>query len=209
MKSAPLAPLALAYHELRNPLALIVTAARLAAEEAPDAATRARSDVIVRAAEGLLRRASAVLALGHEPQAPGLFTPARVLERLAGLPLGAAAPVRLTIDARAHAVASYGDRDAFEALLSSLIANARDHGDAAHAVRLSLRLRPGCVETLLTNRLRVHDTHQGFGLGAGIVRALALHAGASLEVRSGRRYYSARLRLPLAAASAFVAPARE
>ena len=82
MNSPATDPLTMAYHELRAPLALVVTAARSAAGEAQEGELRLRCEMIVRAAERMLRTASEMCGL-EGPQEPGseaAFQPAEIVD---------------------------------------------------------------------------------------------------------------------------------
>ena len=67
-------------HELRGPLGLMATAARSAADDCQDADLRSRCEMIVRAAESMLRTTNQVFQLNRALQAetPERFSPAAV-----------------------------------------------------------------------------------------------------------------------------------
>ena len=98
MKSLMADPVTLAYHELRAPLGLVATAARSAAADCEDESLRKRCEMIVRAAERMLRTAQSVMSLveGSQPAESQRITLSEVVERLAddaralGFPVAAA-----------------------------------------------------------------------------------------------------------------------
>ena len=170
MSEALVDPAALACHELRGPLGLVITAARFAAEEAPDDASRTRCELIVRAAERMLATAETLLASSSETDEALEFRPAERLAAIAEECLAGAFPVQLAVVAGARDASAFAAPPLFDALISSLLTNARDHGHAAHATRISVRLSGPTIALLVTNRRALHDRHRGSGLGTAIDR---------------------------------------
>ena len=138
-------PLTMVYHELRGPLGLMATAARSAAEDCADDALRARCEVIVRAAERMLRTAGRVLDLAHaaELQASELFDPAEVVRSTINDLTQMSAPVALTELSTTPGCISEGDAAQLEALVQSLITNASDHAEPGTSINVIISERLG------------------------------------------------------------------
>lgn len=181
--------LALAFvaHELRAPLGLVVTAARTANEVSEPEFLRRQLQVIERSAERLLR-ISSVLLSAAAPARTGRFqldrTLAATIEDLQGLGLN----VELQGELPAN-LSLPGAAEHFEALVSSLVMNAADHGDARAPIVVSV-MKGADGDRALTvrieNKVAVEAQHRGRGLGMLIARQLAAQLCAELEItRSG------------------------
>lgn len=198
MERARVDPMALVYHELRAPLGLVATAARSMAEDMPDEELRSRCEVIVRAAERMLRTAEAVTSitagLSGDDDGSESYSPIEILSDLVETLRGLDVPLEFCADTpTTPAVAGSGAR--FEALVHSLITNAMDHGDPASPVRLAVGRSPGRVTVEVRNSLSERDTHRGGGLGMIIANALARGLGATLTARAAEGEYVARIGL--------------
>ena len=193
-----------AAHELRTPLASIVTAIEMLQTGAKDEAhTRDEFlDVIERESGRLTRltRALLVLAragardelpsLGAVPLAPLLEQVAASLPRRDGVEVGVECPTRLAI---------VGDADLLEQALSSVAQNAVQHTEAG---RVTMRGRrenghvvievadtgsgiPGPDRARIFDRFyRAGDRDGGFGLGLSIAREAVRTLGGEIELES-------------------------
>lgn len=191
-------PVALAYHELRSPLGLVATAARAAADDCTDEATRARCEMIVRAAERMLRTAGQVFQLNRAVAAdPVRYFPAEVVRELVRDMRGLDVHVRLRIEGDALACATEGTLEQFEALIHTLVANALDHGEPGHDIRVRVRHRGNVLVVVVTNRVTARRRHNGAGMGAYIAHELAGRLGASLASSTRGETFRVEVILPL------------
>jgi len=167
-------------HELRAPLGLVVTAARTANDVGEPEFLRRQLRVIERSAERLLRISSVLLAAAA-PACGDRFSLGRTLEstiadlRELGLNLelrGPLPPELLLPGAPEH----------FEALVSSLVMNAADHGDEQTPIVVSVDAESGRAVLRIENEIADEERHKGRGLGSLIARQLAAHLGAELEM---------------------------
>ena len=193
-------PLALAYHELRAPLGLVVTAARSAADEAPDEHTRQRCEIIVRAAERMLRTATRVLDLEHASDAPTAFAPAEVLDDVVVTLRGLDVAVSLHASAASRAARVDGPRETFESLVQSLLSNALDHGLPGSCIGVEMRATPDAVTVDVLNQIDPFDHHVGRGLGSHLTDDLAAELGAAVTTASAGDRFRARVVIPACAA---------
>jgi two-component system sensor histidine kinase VicK len=216
-----------AAHELRTPLASIVTAVEMlktGAKEEPQARDEFL-EVIDREAGRLTRltRALLVLAragardelphLGPVPVAPLLEQVAASLPQRQGVEVGVDCPSRLAI---------VGDADLLEQALSSVATNAVQHTETG---RITIRGRPenGSVvievadtgagiaapdrARIFERFYRAGDRDGGFGLGLSIAREAVRTLGGEIELES-ERSVGTTVRIKLAAATAPPEPAR-
>lgn len=201
---AHLDPIALAYHELRSPLGLVLMNARIAADEAHDTVVRARCEAIVRVAERLLRVAGQVLELERDAAATAdeRFSPVAIASALAADMQRFDVPVRLAASPAAAAAEVQAVPALFEALLQSLVNNALDHGEPGRCVNISLDAVDGALVMEVANRTGRGRRHSGLGAGIQLGARLADRLGGSLDTtRTGSRYV-ARFRLPFATPAA-------
>lgn len=201
MERARFDPMALVYHELRAPLGLVATAARSVAEDLPDEELRSRCEMIVRAAERMLRTAEAVTrATAGVPDAAhegaGSFVPHDVVRDLVETLRGLDVPVELSLDSSAPVVVP-GSQDRFEALIHSLVNNAIDHGCRDSAVRVAVEGGVRSVTVEVRNEMSEDDTHRGGGIGMIIATALARGLDANLTTETAGADYVARVTLPI------------
>lgn len=203
MKTRAIDPAALMYHELRAPLGLVATAARSVAGDVDDDGLRERCEVIVRAAERMLRTAATVAALDAPlaDESRQTFQPVPVVCELVATLKGLGVPIELEADAPRSATAR-GSAARFEALVHSTISNAMDHGNPEAPIHVTVRLLSGAIAIDITNVIAGNDCHRGRGLGSIIAAALARGLDARLDahVADGRHY--ARILLPRAASAA-------
>lgn len=192
-------PLTMVYHELRGPLGLMATAARSAAEDCADDALRARCEVIVRAAERMLRTAGRVLDLAHaaELQASELFDPAEVVRSTINDLTQMSAPVALTELSTTPGCISEGDAAQLEALVQSLITNASDHAEPGTSINVIISERLGRLRVEFVNQRASVRQHKGLGLGLPICEKLASRLGAELACEPHGDHFRSTLMLPL------------
>jgi signal transduction histidine kinase len=186
---------------LRSPLGLVAAAARSAAEETRDADVRQRCEVIVRAAERLLRTASELLSL---TEAPGeadaeTFRPAEIVARLVDDLQRLDVPVVFAASAEATRTRVRGAQAQFEALVQSLVNNALDHGQLTTPVSISVTAEGGRVNVTVRNAIATRKRHRGCGLGLYVCEQLATRLNASLRYgKVAAREYEAGVELPAA-----------
>lgn len=197
MNSLTLDPLTMVYHELRSPLGLVATAARSAADDCQDEAIRSRCEMIVRAAERMLRTANEVFELNRSAECldRDWYVPAKIIADFVADLRGLEVDVRCETAAGGGAVAVFGVRGQFEALLHSLVTNAVDHGDPEAEVVVGLTEGEGELVVAVTNRAASLERHNGMGLGTYIAAGLAERLGARLTVMSGEGVYHVELAL--------------
>lgn len=195
MKQATADPVAQAYHELRSPLGLMVTAAHALALEVEDEAVQIRCDAIIRAAERMLRTASQMLA----PAAPGTsgssqpFQPWNVVRELAEDFKELGLPLEFSSTALAADTQIEGSAAEFEALVSSLLMNARDHHEPGTPIRLTCAANDDAFTVEISNETASLASHEGLSLGTSICANLAERLGAVLESESDDVTYLVRL----------------
>lgn len=200
MKTPTLDAMTMAYHELRSPLGLVLTAARVAAEQAAgDDDLRRRCETIVRAAERMLRTAQQVFELSELPgdvvEAP--YSPSDVILGVAA-DLGALGVcVACDVTPGARRAWTTGVAERLEALVQSLLTNAGDHGEPGVPVRMSLDATPVALTVAVTNTIAAARRHKGLGLGSLIANELAIRLGADLEMAAEDGKFTATVRLPL------------
>jgi signal transduction histidine kinase len=197
VKSRPIDPAALMYHELRAPLGLVATAARSVAGDVEDDDLRQRCEVIVRAAERMLRTAATVASLDAPPGAEerGTFAPVPVVSELVATLQGLGVPIECLLDAPTGALA-HGSAERFEALVHSTISNAIDHGAAGETITVEVRQAGGGITVEVSNAVARDDRHAGRGLGTIIAAALARGLDANLDATVADGRYRARIVLP-------------
>lgn len=200
-------PATLAYHEIRSPLGLIVTSARLAAEDATDAVVRERCAAIERTGERLLRIVALAFALERTPVERGRFRPWATVEAVVEDSRALGASIRLAMKPGAVAAEAAGPAAHFEMLIQALIANALDHGEPGCQVLVSACAGDETFEVTVANRVAKHSGHEGLGLGAYVVGRLTTVLGATLEESRRGCLHRVHLRLPLAEALAEARPA--
>jgi signal transduction histidine kinase len=189
------------YHELRAPLALVVTAALSVAEESADAFVRGRCEMIARAAERMLRTANEFMHVPEPLVDPALvFSPYSITNDAIRDLSGLSVPVTLEAAAGTEHVRCRGEAATFETLLYSLISNARDHSAPGTPITVELAHRPTGIEVRVTNLITTDDHHDGIGAGAFIEQALAAGLGATVSGARRGICYVACLRLPASGA---------
>ncbi|SFC20058.1 hybrid sensor histidine kinase/response regulator [Massilia yuzhufengensis] len=198
--------LAMLAHELRNPLAPIITAAQLLQRGALDP-QRARhaSDIIVRQAEHMTHLVNDLLDVSRVTR--GLADIEREELDVAGIVGGAVEQVRPLLDARRHELALQvapqplhvsGDRTRLVQVVSNILNNAAKYTPPGGRIVLQVRVEAGeaviavCdngqgiepqvlpyIFDLFTQAERTPDRSQGgLGIGLALVKSLvALHGG--------------------------------
>lgn len=225
-KLATLGQLATAIaHEVRNPLAVIRSAAQGIAETAPaaDAATRRACGFITDEIDRLSSVVTSLLAFARPPQLqPRTVAVPELLERAATLAreeLDARA-VRFVRDAAADLPALRGDPDLVCQVLLGLLSNGAEAAGAGGEVRLEARATGGRVELAVADsgpgvppelRERVFEPFfttraRGTGLGLAVARQIVEAHGGQIEVGErpggGARF---TIRMPAAGPAAVAA----
>lgn len=203
MVTAPYDPATLAYHELRAPLGLLLTAAQSAADECEDADIRSRCEVIVRTADRMLRVAQEMLRLGA-PAVAGeeVFLPARIAEQVVRDLSALGVEIAFETDARCVNARASGCGATFEALLNSLISNARDHAPGGSIIGVRLANEGSGLLISVSNETNAADGHRGLGAGRYIGACLASDLGAGVFSRNEGGRYVATIVLPVSKAPA-------
>lgn len=199
MKSLMADPVTLAYHELRAPLGLVATAARSAAADCEDESLRKRCEMIVRAAERMLRTAQSVMSLaeGSQPAESQRITLSEVVERLAddaralGFPVAAAT---CAFSGQVNVPLAQ-----LETLLQSLLNNAFDHGsvDDGALIQIHTRREDNCAVVEVANAVGASRQHQGIGAGSYLTARLAHQFGGMIEGIQDGDIYRACLLIPI------------
>lgn len=199
MVTTPYDPATLAYHELRAPLGLMLTAAQSAAQECDDATVRSRCEVIVRTADRMLRVAQELFRLsGLRASEPELYLPGRVVAQVVNDLSELGLPVAVVRDEVGTAVRATGSLVTFEALVSSLITNANDHARPGTTIEVSLTSENGYLRADIENQAEAADRHRGLGAGRFIEAQLAAELGAGMFSRDDSGRYTATILLPVA-----------
>jgi two-component system, OmpR family, heavy metal sensor histidine kinase CusS len=193
-------PATLVLHELRGPLGLMATAAQSAADDCADDDIRSRCEMIVRAAERMLRTANEVFQLSRAAQADEChsYSPFEVADEMVQTLRGLAVGIRLEATPDVRSLHTQGVSERFEALLHSLISNGVDHCEPGSAVRVSLTSDSGTLRVAVENEASLRPRHRGLGLGTHVADSLAERLGGAVvrECEGGR--FRATLTLPLA-----------
>lgn len=190
-------------HELRSPLGVIATAARLLAD-GDEADIQRQATIIHRNAERMMRIASTVLdtVRALQSQQSNWYSPVQVLTELVfdlqlrGIdvrwPLGEA-PVK--------SQQVFGCVSQWEALLHSIFVNALDHSPQGSAIRVGTRLDATKLTVGIENDVAAGLPHAGLGLGLRLAEALvrALEADWAIEQEGSR--FKVVLSLPIAEAN--------
>lgn len=208
MKQATADPITMAYHELRGPLGLMATAARSAAEDCTDESLRARCQVIVRAAERMLRTAGQVIELAQssQPICSQVFDPVETIRSTIEDLNAMDVPVHLT-ELIAEGECGYeGSVEQLEALVQSLISNACDHAEPGSSIHVVISKRFDHLRVEFVNQRALVRRHNGLGLGTYIGQSLARQLGGHLECEARGNEFSSVLTLPLAQARTGIAP---
>jgi signal transduction histidine kinase len=197
-------PTILVLHELRAPLGLMATAARAAADDCTDDDIRQRCEMIVRAAERMLRTTHEVFELTRASRADHCepYRPLEVAQDIVATLRGLNVNARLTAFADTQTVECIGVRARFEALLHSLITNSLDHSDAGAEVTVTFERGGGGITATVANPVGASKRHRGLGLGAELTRELADQLGGTLVRRCDGRRYVVTVTLPISASGA-------
>lgn len=153
-------------------------------------------------AERTLRTAEQVLEVARTAGAENAqdgsdFRPAEVVEQLTGELHDAGRVVELRIEESARFAAVHGRAAWLEALLQSLLANARDHGDPEAPVQVTLAALPAELLLTVRNRVAAKDSHLGLGIGSYLAEQLAGRLGGRFHGERDGDEYCASLTLPL------------
>lgn len=187
--------LALTFHELRAPLGFVASAATLIADEASEPVMQEQALMIMRAANRMLTSARAVLlaASSAPPPTDQFFDLHASIQhviddmRWTGL--------RMEQNSPHQGPAVSGSAEEFEALLSSLLLNAWDHGDRAHPVVVNVHEGANQVSVSVTNRCSATPRHNGLGLGTVVVSRLAERIGAAVTYQERDGWFTSLIEL--------------
>lgn len=197
MKSLVADPVTLAYHELRAPLGLVATAARSAAADCEDESLRLRCEMIVRAAERMLRTTHRVLSLAQASQ-EGDRTSVVIDDVVAIVAEDASAmgwPVRV-VEATCGGEVDVS-RDLLDALIQSLLSNAYDHACLEEGIRVTTRREGHCAIVEVVNTIGAGRRHHGLGAGTYLAQRLAAQMGGLLDTEVDGDTYRTAFTLPL------------
>lgn len=190
-------PVTMVYHELRSPLALLATAACCAAAESADDYVRSRCESIVRVADRMLRTAAQVIDMASASQASEecVYVPAEVVEAVVAdyRELG----VNVAFEGPGERAATVGAPLHLEALISSLVGNANDHGDPSVPLVVSVANDRERCTIGVRNAIGSRRDHRGLGLGSYISSQLATFIGAQLTLTRSDTEHIATVEIPL------------
>lgn len=218
----PATEIARVVHDLRTPLAAIVTAAeRLVGPEAYQVDPAVEAATITKAGRGLLAEIESLLQPWSSHPAPGTgrWDPLAVVTEVVQLLAPTARSKGLDVDLMEFGPvrSRTGDPTPFRRILVNLIGNAvkfSDRGtvvvtvvDSGGSLRVSVRdegpgIEPGLLPRLFTRGSRGSNGVEGHGLGLANVRDLAVAMGGAVRVESSPGQGSTfTVVLPYAAAS--------
>lgn len=200
VKAAVVDPVALAYHELRSPLGLVITAARSAAEECPQdyEVLRMRCQAIARAAERMLVTAQEILAMSAVAGADCRDDFDLSSSLASAVAEFQALGVRLAPGSFPSFPRVQGSRTKFETLIMSLLNNALEHGAPGADVEVRAWNEAGEAVVEIRNPIAPLDHHRGYRLGSRIAEELARGLRAGLQADAVNGVYRVTVRLPLA-----------
>lgn len=182
-----------AHHELRSPVALIVTAARAAIEQGDAARAFSTLELIERTALRALDRITAVL---EAPQPVASHRSAEFLRRLVTDAAASGRRFELLVDPRADGEQMLHDPRAFEAVAQNLIDNAFAHGDPSEPVRLHLGRDESALHLTILNR-RSSQPVAGYGIGLPLAFELVARQRGDLSAGPLGDDYRAELVVPI------------
>ncbi len=200
MKHANADPITMVYHELRGPLGLMATAARSAAEDCTDDGLRARCEVIVRAAERMLRTAGLVMDLAQATATESFerFNPVETVRATVANFHGLNVRVILTELTSEASYVSEGNEVQLEALIQSLMTNASDHAEPGTGINVLVSERSSALRIEFVNQTSSRPRHLGLGLGLFICENLVERLGASIIAEERGGHFHTVLTVPLA-----------
>lgn len=195
----------MALHELRSPLGLVATAARSAADNCDDDMLRHRCEVIVRAAERMLKTAQTVISLAQTAsllqRSP--FDPAESVRAIVDDLRAIGVQVRLFDETCAQEYLFEGVREQFETLVTSLIGNALDHAEPSTVLEVHLACAGDEFAARISNNVCSGRTgHAGLGVGNYIADQLAGLIPAIINRSVGESHYSVEVIMPVTRRSA-------
>lgn len=194
-------PFTLAYHELRAPLGLVVTAARTLADDSVDDVLKRRCEVIARTAERMLRTTMQVFDLARVSGSGSVdwFSTTEVLAQLTRDLSGFAIEIELIVDPAVGDARVLQSRGVFEALAQSLISNAIDHSDPGAVVVVHVGGTDDELAISIANPVSTARGHDGLGVGMYLSGRLAEQLGGSVRAEREDHLYCVRLRFPRSA----------
>ncbi|MFN8639728.1 MAG: hypothetical protein U0360_09795 [Dehalococcoidia bacterium] len=187
-----------AHHELRSPVALIVTAARAAIEQGDAARAFAALELIERTALRALDRITAVL---EAPLPAAAHQPAEFLRHLVSDAVACGRAMELLVDPQADGEQALLDPRAFEAVAQNLVDNAFAHGDPSEPVRLHLGRDDSALHLTIRNR-RASQPVAGHGIGLPLAFELVARQRGDLSAGPLGDDYRAELVVPILATAA-------
>ena len=191
-------PVTIAYHELRSPLALMATMARVAAADCRDEELRARCESIVNAAERMLRTAGHLMVVAETSKDVNarLFDAQAVVGTIVADYREMGVSIEVSDETR-QPILLEASPATFEALLCSLLGNATDHGGTGD-IALRVRVDQGTCQVRIENRISRSLKHRGIGLGTYIGGKLAAELAGSLFTERTDTTYAVTFCVPLA-----------
>ena len=203
-------PVTMALHELRSPLGLVATAARSAADDCDDDMLRRRCEVIVRAAERMLKTAQTVISLAQTASLlkRSAFNPAASVRAIVDDLRAIGVQVSLLDETSAEEYLFDGIREQFETLVTSLISNALDHAEPSTVLEVHLACAGDEFAARVSNKLcSGRSGHAGLGVGNYIADQLAGIIPATIKRSVCESQYSVEVTMPVIRGS--VAAARD
>jgi signal transduction histidine kinase len=176
----------------------MATAARSAADDCLDESLKVRVEMIVRAAERMLRTTQRVLSLASAatPVGIGPVAPAPLFVEIAEDAGALGVPVTYRPDGSLSALVLQSDRSIIEAIVQSLLNNAQDHGEPGEPIRLAAVAADGALEVTVANTAAGKRLHSGLGAGTYLCQQLASRIGATLTTEATGCTFTAKLHVP-------------
>ena len=195
-------PITLVYHELRAPLALLATAARAAAEDCHQDDVRQRLDVILHATERMLRTTEQVMrvASARSELEMEAIHPVDVAANVAADMAGLGANIGFFASESSREAVSILAQGQLEALLTSLLSNARDHSQPGTRICVAVVAVEDDLRLTISNITASNRRHRGLGLGSHICRTLASDMGLGLDLAISGDTFTAAVQIPIASA---------
>jgi signal transduction histidine kinase len=176
----------------------MATAARSAADDCEDETLKLRVQMIVRAAERMLRTTQRVLSIASVAQPPNVepIAPAVLLAEIAEDAEALGVPVDFNPPASLASLILETDRGTLEAIVQSLLNNAQDHGEPGRPISLTAVPADGGLDVTVSNVITVAKRHRGLGTGTYLCEQRARRMGANLTTATNDCTFTARLHVP-------------
>jgi signal transduction histidine kinase len=194
-------PVTLVYHEVRAPIGLLTTAARALADDCEDESMRRRCEIVVRAAERVMRISNQVLDLAASTRRAndGPCIPADTVTSVVSGLSDLGVPVTHHPGPGVRGTESSAPAAQLEAVLHSLIMNALDHGAPGCPIQVSTDVVGDALSIEVSNPIGPSG-HRGLGLGMYLCQEVVKTFGGELEAHAAGSQYSVELRIPVATA---------